>query len=148
MIKLRVKQLPEGLKEKRILRALRKALKAGAETYTKEIHETIDSGKAFTPRTGNLQNSIGWRAESDTKAVVFAEAEYVPFVEFGTKPHVIRPKDRKALFFVKNGKKIFAKKVNHPGSKPYPFFYVDLEKRAEKVKEAFLEKFLEELQNG
>lgn len=41
---------------------------------------------------------------------------YAAAVEFGTGPHVILPKNKKALFW--QGAKHPVRKVNHPGSKP------------------------------
>ena len=43
-------------------------------------------------------------------------------IEFGTNPHVIRPVTKKALAFEIDGEKIIVKKVNHPGTRPNPFF--------------------------
>lgn len=43
---------------------------------------------------------------------------YAAIQEFGgrTSPHVIRPRVAEALHFVMNGKDVFARSVNHPGS--------------------------------
>jgi len=143
MIEVKVKRVPKI--EERVKQALALALEAGAEKYTNMIHDHIDQGKAFTPRTGHLQGSVGFRMKSENVAVVFAEAKYAPFVEFGTRPHVILPKRKKALRFFKDGKEVIVKKVNHPGSKPYPFFYADMERRKKEVAREFLRRFLEEL---
>lgn len=110
-------------------KALARASKAGAEEYTEAIHSWIAAGKAFTPRTGTLKNSIGWRGVSARAAEVFAEAEYAPFVEFGTRAHVIRPKERKALRFFAGGETVLAKKVFHPGTRPRPFFFINMSRR-------------------
>ena len=45
--------------------------------------------------------------------------KYAPFVEFPTKPHIIKPKDAKALFW--KGAKHPMKAVHHPGTKEQPF---------------------------
>ncbi|MCL2524611.1 MAG: phage virion morphogenesis protein [Betaproteobacteria bacterium] len=44
---------------------------------------------------------------------------YAAIHQFGgtTRPHVIRPKDKKALAFGSKGKETVVKQVNHPGSK-------------------------------
>ena len=42
-------------------------------------------------------------------------APYAQFVLFGTRPHVIRPKTKKALRWAGANGFIFAKIVNHPG---------------------------------
>lgn len=56
------------------------------------------------------------------------------YLERGTRPHVIKPRTRRALRFAataagrrltgsprKGADVVFARKVNHPGSKAYPF---------------------------
>jgi len=49
---------------------------------------------------------------------------YAVFVHFGTKPHVIKPKDKKALRWVGNDAVFhFAKAVRHPGYRGDPFLY-------------------------
>lgn len=40
---------------------------------------------------------------------------------FGAPPHVIRPRRRKALRYIQNGRVVFARRVHHPGNKPNPF---------------------------
>lgn len=43
------------------------------------------------------------------------------FVNAGTKAHVIRPKNKKALRWAGGGKFFFAKQVNHPGYRGDPY---------------------------
>jgi len=102
------------------------AAKAAAEAYVDETLAWIDAGKAFTSREGILEQSIGWMPLADG-AKVYANADYAGFVEFGTAPHVIEPKPgRKALKFpVAGGGYGFARRVNHPGTTPHPFFFAD-----------------------
>ena len=40
-------------------------------------------------------------------------------LEVGTNPHIIRPVNAKRLRFEVNGKEVFAKEVNHPGTVAY-----------------------------
>jgi len=69
-------------------------------------------------RTGFLTQSF--RAELTTGMLRwFPTASYAPYVEFGTKPHVILPKDKKALYWP--GAAHPVARVNHPGSKSNPF---------------------------
>lgn len=42
-------------------------------------------------------------------------------VNDGTRPHVIRPRAKQVLRFQVGGRTVFAKVVNHPGTKPNPF---------------------------
>lgn len=46
-------------------------------------------------------------------------ASYAPYVEFGTRPHVITAKNAKALYWP--GAAHPVKSVNHPGTKPNDF---------------------------
>lgn len=48
-------------------------------------------------------------------------APYAYYVHWGTRPHVIRPKNKKALRWPAGGKFRFAKKVHHPGYKGDPW---------------------------
>lgn len=72
-------------------------------------------------RTGNLRRTIHLDSSSATSAVTVASAKYAAAVEFGTGPHVIVPRRRKALRFKVGGSVVFAKRVNHPGTKAKPF---------------------------
>ena len=109
----------------------RLAVKAAAESYTDDIKDYIQAGHAFKKGTGQLEQSINWRSTGDSSAEVFANAKYAPYVEFGTRPHVIAPKDgRKALKIpFAGGGFILRRAVNHPGSKPYPYFFNEHSKR-------------------
>src|SRR5258706_247497 len=75
--------------------------------------------KGIVPwRTGFLVQSF--RAEVTTGMLRwFPTASYAPHVQFGTKPHVILPKNKKALYWP--GAAHPVRKVNHPGSKGYAF---------------------------
>lgn len=73
---------------------------------------------------GNLKNSIELDITNNGFAAeVNATAEYAADVEFGTKPHKITAKDGGVLAFQKDGKTVFAKSVNHPGTKAQPFLF-------------------------
>jgi len=137
-IELKIKKLPKILQEDIAEKSLRRAVMIAAETYVKDIHDWIDSGRAFKPRTGNLQRSITWYMASENSARIIGQADYAKFVEFGTKPHAILPKRRKALKIPTPEGYIFRKRVNHPGSKPYPFFFANLQDRARRVAVEFM----------
>lgn len=87
----------------------------------------------FKNQTGNLRRSIQKQIKRPASAVIFTDEKYAPYVEEGTRPHVITPKNKKFLAFKSGGRMVFAKKVNHPGSKPYPFFRPAFEENREKV---------------
>ena len=88
---------------------------------------TAERARAEAPaRTGALRNSI--QAEPTTlvgdtiRGGVRAAAEYGIFVHEGTKAHPIVARRAKALRFVMNGRVVYAKSVQHPGTKPNRFF--------------------------
>lgn len=70
--------------------------------------------------TGRLKNSIKARLNSKGEIIIYM-VDYALDVEFGTKPHKIRPKTKKALHWKDSGKDVFATEVNHPGTKAQPF---------------------------
>lgn len=95
------------------------------------------SGPLLRVRSGKLRNSI-----DRTDAVLLTDARgaqvrssvgsnvrfrgaqglaYAAPLEFGSRPHVIRAKNGKALRFVIGGKILFRQSVNHPGNKPYAY---------------------------
>lgn len=105
----------------------------------------VREAKLLVPRkTGNLGRSIVPGNYSRDRAIVKAKANYAAFVELGTRPHVIRPRNKKMLSWPaskadarlsgpvrKGGKRVFARKVNHPGTKPQPFLLPGAKKAVE-----------------
>lgn len=88
-------------------------------------------------KDGNLKNSIDFNITNNgLGGEVFASAEYAPDVEFGTAPHKIRAKNGGTLAFKKDGKIVFAKSVNHPGTPAQPFLFPAWESEIPKYKSA------------
>lgn len=90
--------------------------------------------KVLVPRkTGNLGRSIMVGRVTDSYAETIATANYAAYVELGTRPHVIRPRNKKVLRFAPRGQGrlsgsprsggsvVFARRVNHPGTKAKPY---------------------------
>ena len=65
-------------------------------------------------RTGRLRDSIRV-ARIGRFRLVGPTVPYAPYVEFGTRPHVIRPRRARALRFEVEGRTVFAMYVRHPG---------------------------------
>ncbi len=77
---------------------------------------------------GILKNSIKHRITG--AGIEIYMKKYAVYVEFGTPPHIIRPKNAKALHWTQSGvgprggkvkTDVFAKVVHHPGTRPNPF---------------------------
>jgi HK97 gp10 family phage protein len=88
--------------------------------------QVVNRAKILAPvRTGRLRSSI--RAEPPRilslrgSVKVGSDLEYAAFVNDGTRPHQIRPRNRQVLRFQVGGRTVFAKVVNHPGTRPRPF---------------------------
>src|ERR1035441_9399261 len=64
-------------------------------------------------RTGVLSQNWGWDI-GNLQARWFPKAEYAPYVEFGTGPHVIEAKNARVLANAKTGQ-FFGRRVNHTG---------------------------------
>lgn len=79
------------------------------ELHTKSPKVTGELDQSQTVTYKRTPNLVTWTAE--------ATAKYAKFVARGTRPHVIRPRVKKALRFTKGGAIIFATKVNHPGTR-------------------------------
>lgn len=71
-------------------------------------------------KTGTLRNSITAVVTSDDE-ITITMVGYAKYVEFGTPPHVIRPKNAKSLHWKNGAKDVFAGEVHHPGTRPNPF---------------------------
>ena len=85
--------------------------------------------------TGNLKGSITTVIAGDgMSAEVTANADYAAHVEYGTRPHVIRPRNASMLAFKVGGVTVFAKEVDHPGTAAQPF----MTPAAEEVRPSFV----------
>lgn len=73
-------------------------------------------------QTGALARSLRLRSDGEGGWIIGHDqqhAPYAPFVHFGTRPHIIRPREKKSLRWPSGagGKTgfVFAKWVRHPG---------------------------------
>lgn len=69
--------------------------------------------------TGRLKGSIKVQIKDDE--IVIEMNDYGLYVEYGTPPHIIRPKNKNSLKWKSGDKTYFAKVVQHPGTRPNPF---------------------------
>lgn len=85
-------------------------------------------------RTGFLLMSFRFKI-GELSARWFPTAAYAPFVEFGTRPHVITAKSKRALFWL--GASHPVRSVKHPGSKANPFMEAIVEKSTQDALKLF-----------
>lgn len=81
------------------------------------VYDSAEKGADAHTQTGALRQSTyvrkiggGYEIGHDAR-----RAPYAYFVHWGTKPHVIRPKDKKVLRWPAGGAFAFAGEVHHPG---------------------------------
>jgi hypothetical protein len=115
----------------------------------------------YVDRSGKLTESIAAQpaigaffTASGVHADVTADTPYAASIEKGSKPHIIRAKKAKALRFTFGvggghpGIGVFARQVNHPGTKAYKFLSEALERRLDDVTEACFADVLESLRDA
>ena len=115
---------------------IKEVLKNSAFNIESKAKKNINSNKSV--KTGHLIRSISTDVKGLEATIHTSNLKYAPMVEFGTKAHIIRPKNKKALYWKGATRPI--KQVNHPGSKakPYliPAFEDEKDKFIENLKEA------------
>ena len=91
----------------------------------------------FKQQTGNLRRSIYKSVEGPERGIVYVDAGAAPYgagVEYGTQPHTIYPKRGKWLAFTgSSGQTVFMKKIDHPGSRPYPYLEPSLDEKTDDI---------------
>ncbi|WP_284576856.1 hypothetical protein [Streptomyces sp. 2P-4] len=73
---------------------------------------------------GRMGRFVSWEVTEGPQGlqgVITCDHPATRFVLDGTRPHLIRPRRRKALRFEVGGDVVFAKLVRHPGTKPNNF---------------------------
>ncbi len=140
-LKKNLEQLPMKM-EKRIVG---QALRQGANVFRDEARKNVPVA------TGRLKKAIqvssaraGRKLLSMMNVKVsYKKAWYARFVEFGTGPHIIKPKNKEALSI--GGQVV--KEVQHPGAvaKPFmrPAFDTKWQKAIDKFKEVVAQKLNE-----
>ena len=69
--------------------------------------------------TGHLMRGITTKIGNMEVTVHTSNIKYAPMVEYGTKPHIIKAKNKKALYW--KGASHPVKSVRHPGNKAKPY---------------------------
>ena len=114
---------------------VKKVVKNSAFNIEKNAKSNLTKNKSVD--TGHLRRGITTDIRGLEAIIHTSNIKYAPMVEFGTKPHIIRAKNKKALYW--KGAKHPIKKVNHPGSKAKPYLIPAFNQE----KDQFLEKLKE-----
>ena len=96
---------------------VQKAVKKSAFNIEAKAKNNLKANRSVVTRhlTRNVATQMG-----DLEATIHtSNVKYAIIVEKGSKPHIIRPKNKKALYW--EGAKRPVKLVNHPGSRAKPF---------------------------
>ncbi len=132
----------------RVRELLSKASQDFANAATTTIKENHLSGgqDKLQVRSGRLRSSIRYLLAEQPNEITVTFGSDVPYAaihEFGgvTPPHKIEARRADALRFLVGGKAVFARSVNHPGSKirPRPFLTPGVEEEAPKFQARILE---------
>lgn len=127
IIKLNFSRIKEFIKEREIAK-----MELACEVVEAEA-------KYLCPlKDGQLIGSFSHEVESSDREIIGRiknSAGHAAYVEFGTPPHEIRPKDKKALAFQIGGKTIITKVVHHPGTQGIPFMRGAMISKKREVKE-------------
>ena len=114
---------------------VKKVVKNSAFKIQKEAMSNLTKNKSVA--TGHLRRAVSTDIKSLEATVHTSNVKYAIMVEKGTKAHLIKPKNKKMLYW--KGASHPVRIVRHPGSRAKPF----LEPAFEKEKDQFLEKLKE-----
>ncbi len=135
---------------------LNRALEAAAANLDASVREGLAEAAELVEQSAKRQHGYQDRSGDLTKSIaaqevggaffggglyadILADTPYAASIESGSKPHVIRAKRAKALRFTfglgagRPGIGIFARQVNHPGTKAYRFLGEALERELDEA---------------
>lgn len=95
-----------------------------AGATAQQVYEQARIAADRHTKTGALVRSLKMRKTGPDRYAVEHDLQTAPhalFVHWGTKPHIIKPKNKKALRWVSGNGFVFAKIVHHPGYKGDPY---------------------------
>ena len=114
-----------------------------AELLIRQIYtEGLSSYLSLRPEIKTKLIATPW----ETKETLYNMVPRLRYLEEGTEPHTIEPRNGKVLCFTtSSGKKVFTRRVEHPGTKPRPVLS-EIQAQKEPIimqkLEALLERFL------
>lgn len=116
--------------------AIKKAgMVALTTTFASELENEAKVNASWKDRTGHARQSINGKASnrgSIYRISLSHGVEYGEILEEGSKPHIIRPTNKKALYW--RGASHPVKQVNHPGTKGNPIIGPTMENNIDRIK--------------
>lgn len=112
-------EFPDSDKWKRIFDQTKAAVERAVELTAQAVWGYIP--REAPVDDGVLSGSFQIRKLGDLSWMIYTHVEYAEAVEKGSVPHVIVPRRAKVLIFMVGGKKVFTRRVNHPGTKANPY---------------------------
>ena len=140
MIKVNINELEKfsvelGKLSDEIEEDVKKVVKNSAFNIQKNAMSNLTKNKSVD--TGHLRRGIATDIRGLEAIIHTSNIKYAPMVEYGTKAHIIRPKNKRALYW--KGAKHPVKSVRHPGGRAKPYLIPAFDKE----KDQFLEKLKE-----
>ena len=114
---------------------VKKVVKNSAFSIEANAKSNLTKNKSVA--TGHLRRGISTDIKGLEATIHTSNIKYAPMVEYGTRAHVIKPKNKKVLYW--KGAAHPVKQVNHPGSKAKPYLIPAFNQE----KDQFLEKLKE-----
>ncbi len=105
----------------RLTAAMREGTREAAATLEAGIRSGIPVGPGPGPHARDSWGSRLTPTPQGARATVESTDEIAYYYHSGTRPHVIRPRNARALRFTVGGRTVFARSVNHPGTRPHPY---------------------------
>jgi len=108
-------------------------------------HATFAESQNRCPVKKGILKKSGYERVEGRNHIIGYTAPYASHVEFGTRPHIIVPKNKRFLHWTVSGKSFFAKKVNHPGTPPRNYLrgaWAAIRPRVPKIAKAVIEQHL------
>lgn len=126
----------------KILQAFKQAPQQASKGIQKAVEQTVllvnKTAKRTAPsNTAELRKSIRSSVNGMSGSVEVG-ISYAVAVHEGTRPHIIVPKNKKALANKRTGQ-MFGKRVNHPGTKAQPFLREAVEMSEAQINNYFLD---------
>lgn len=103
------------------------AVAGGARALVGDLRRVLWRDTGDTAERTKVE-SIRTRGNTVT-ATIGTPTPQANYQEYGTRPHIIRPRRARALRFVVGGRVVFAQVVHHPGNRARPRFFPTLRRR-------------------